>query len=161
MVANDEGCRGGIAVQTYGVPDAVIARWRRALDAVTPSSRRACCFTKSYHQYLKGTGSLLAHTQEHVAWLKRDEAEGPRVERDAESDDAEGDAAEGRAEGTGVVPAPRFRYFTPREVANIHGKPEHFSFPQEVTLKQRCATHTHGLRARLSNAVTRFFLCFC
>ena len=38
---------------------------------MTPSSRRACCFTKSYHQYLKGTGSLLARSPQHVAWLKR------------------------------------------------------------------------------------------
>lgn len=126
-------------VQTYGVPEAVIARWRRALDAVTPASTRACCFTKSYYQYLKGTGSLLAHTQEHVAWLKRNEEVEEREENDADSDAERRAAAAGR---TGAVAAPRFRYFTPREVANIHGKPEHFSFPQEVTLKQRCDTQT-------------------
>jgi tRNA (cytosine38-C5)-methyltransferase len=135
----EDGCTDAIvgAVQTYGVPDAVIARWRRALDAVTPASTRACCFTKSYYQYLKGTGSLLAHTQEHVAWLKRNEEADEQEASDAGSDAKRKAAAAG---GTGVVSVPRFRYFTPREVANIHGKPKHFSFPQEVTLKQRCDT---------------------
>ncbi|KAJ1678907.1 hypothetical protein EV182_003110 [Spiromyces aspiralis] len=28
-------------------------------DVVTPQSRRSCCFTKSYHKYAEGTGSVL------------------------------------------------------------------------------------------------------
>lgn len=31
------------------------------------------------------------------------------------------------------------RYFTPREVANLHAFPQTFSFPGHVTLKQRYA----------------------
>ncbi|KAK6927501.1 hypothetical protein RJ641_006092, partial [Dillenia turbinata] len=33
------------------------------MDIVYPSSKRCCCFTKSYYRYVKGTGSLLATVQ--------------------------------------------------------------------------------------------------
>ncbi|KAK9274064.1 hypothetical protein L1049_018878 [Liquidambar formosana] len=31
------------------------------------------------------------------------------------------------------------RYFTPREVANLHSFPEDFQFPQDISLRQRYA----------------------
>ncbi|KAM1134450.1 hypothetical protein ACFX19_044277 [Malus domestica] len=31
------------------------------------------------------------------------------------------------------------RYFTPREVANLHSLPEDFQFPQHISLRQRYA----------------------
>ncbi|CAK9154336.1 unnamed protein product [Ilex paraguariensis] len=33
----------------------------------------------------------------------------------------------------------RLRYFTPREVANMHSFPEDFQFPKHISLRQRYA----------------------
>ncbi|XP_010670683.2 tRNA (cytosine(38)-C(5))-methyltransferase 2 isoform X2 [Beta vulgaris subsp. vulgaris] len=72
-------------------------------------SKRCCCFTKSYYRYVKGTGSLLATIQ-------------PKMK---------GKSSPLKDQG--------LRYFTPREVANLHSFPKEFSFPEHVSLRQRYA----------------------
>ncbi|KAL8166468.1 hypothetical protein V2J09_007967, partial [Rumex salicifolius] len=79
------------------------------IDIVYTDSKRCCCFTKSYYRYVKGTGSLLATIQ-------------PKVK---------GKTSPLKDQG--------LRYFTPREVANLHSFPKEFSFPEFVSLKQRYA----------------------
>ncbi|KAG8381901.1 hypothetical protein BUALT_Bualt05G0021000 [Buddleja alternifolia] len=93
----------------YLVPSSLVERWGSAMDIVFPESRRCCCFTKSYFRYVKGTGSLLATT--------------PGKIKDKMSS----------------LPELHLRYFTPREVANLHSFPEDFQFPQHVSLRQRYA----------------------
>ena len=65
--------------------------------------------------------------------------------------DGSGDAADGTGDGTTTsntgdetVPRtnpqpPRARYFTPREVANIHSFPPDFTFPPNITTNQQFA----------------------
>ncbi|KAF0898610.1 hypothetical protein E2562_008193 [Oryza meyeriana var. granulata] len=56
-----DGCTPSEMVfQDYVVPLNLIERWGNAMDIVYPESKRCCCFTKSYYRYVKGTGSLLA-----------------------------------------------------------------------------------------------------
>lgn len=93
----------------YLVPSSLIDRWGSAMDIVYPDSRRCCCFTKSYYRYVKGTGSLLAPF------------EAERM---------------GKAHS---LKEQNLRYFTPREVANLHSFPEDFRFPQHIGLRQRYA----------------------
>ncbi|KAK4730203.1 hypothetical protein R3W88_023191 [Solanum pinnatisectum] len=93
----------------YFVPSSLIERWGSAMDIVYPHSKRCCCFTKSYYRYVKGTGSLLATVQEKT---------------------------ENR---TPSLQDLSLRYFTPREVANLHSFPEDFAFPQHISLRQRYA----------------------
>ncbi|XP_059275072.1 tRNA (cytosine(38)-C(5))-methyltransferase 2 isoform X2 [Lycium ferocissimum] len=90
----------------YFVPSSLIERWGSAMDIVYPHSKRCCCFTKSYYRYVKGTGSLLATVQEKT---------------------------ENR---TPSLQDLSLRYFTPREVANLHSFPEDFQFPQQISLRQ-------------------------
>ncbi|XP_078428044.1 DNA methyltransferase-2 isoform X2 [Wolffia australiana] len=90
----------------FAVPHHLIERWGPAMDVVFPSSKRCCCFTKSYYRYVKGTGSLLATLQPS-------------------------DQDEPALRDLGL------RYFTPKEVANLHSFPEDFDFPAHVSLRQR------------------------
>ncbi|EPS73272.1 hypothetical protein M569_01482, partial [Genlisea aurea] len=100
-------------LKQYLVPSSLVERWGSAMDIVFPESKRCCCFTKSYFRYVKGTGSLLAT----ISSSERRKADLlPLEEEDL-----------------------RLRYFTPREVANLHSFPEEFGFPEHVSLRQRYA----------------------
>ncbi|XP_050230974.1 tRNA (cytosine(38)-C(5))-methyltransferase 2 [Mercurialis annua] len=110
----------------YYVPSNLIERWGSAMDIVYPDSKRCCCFTKSYYRYVKGTGSLLSTIE-------------PKIKGKTSSLKEQG-----------------LRYFTPREVANLHSFPEDFDFPQHISLRQRYAL----LGNSLSIAVVAPLLCY-
>lgn len=93
----------------YVVPLSLIERWGSAMDIVFPESKRCCCFTKSYYRYVKGTGSLLSTVQ-------------PQIK-----------------DKTSSLKELGLRYFTPREVANLHSFPTEFQFPEYTSLRQRYA----------------------
>eukprot|EP00742_Colponemidia_sp_Colp-10_P007646 GILJ01008241.1.p1 GENE.GILJ01008241.1~~GILJ01008241.1.p1 ORF type:complete len:358 (-),score=42.47 GILJ01008241.1:115-1188(-) len=78
-----------------------------SIDIVQSTSRRSTCFTKAYGRYNRGTGSILE-------FLAPDETE-PTTESPEMS-----------------VYRGRLRYFTPREVANLMGFPQSFSFPPSL-----------------------------
>ncbi|XP_030492879.2 tRNA (cytosine(38)-C(5))-methyltransferase 2 [Cannabis sativa] len=103
------------SLEQYFVPLNLIERWGSAMDIVYPDSQRCCCFTKSYYRYVKGTGSLLATVLP--------EKKGK----------------------TSPLKKQCLRYFTPREVANLHSFPEDFHFPQHISLRQRYALLGNGL----------------
>ncbi|CAA6672688.1 unnamed protein product [Spirodela intermedia] len=111
----------------YAVPRSLIERWGGAMDIVFPSSRRCCCFTKSYYRYVKGTGSLLATVQPV-------------------------DKGELSLEDLGL------RYFTPREVANLHSFPEDFDFPPHISLRQRYALLGNSLSVAVVAPLLRYLL---
>ncbi|XP_012076609.1 tRNA (cytosine(38)-C(5))-methyltransferase 2 isoform X1 [Jatropha curcas] len=113
-------------MEQYFVPSSLIERWGTAMDIVYPDSKRCCCFTKSYYRYVKGTGSLLATVQ-------------PKDKGKTSSLKEQG-----------------LRYFTPREVANLHSFPKDFNFPQQISLRQRYAL----LGNSLSIAVVAPLLCY-
>lgn len=99
------------SLNRYFVPSSLVKKWGNAMDIVFPGSKRCCCFTKSYYRFVKGTGSLLATDQMHGT--------------------PKGDVLS--------LEAFRLRYFTPREVANLHSFPSDFQFPQHISLRQRYA----------------------
>ncbi|CAI9759560.1 unnamed protein product [Fraxinus pennsylvanica] len=106
----EEGNRSvNCPLNQFFVPSSLVERWGSAMDIVFPESKRCCCFTKSYYRYVKGTGSLLATI--------------PGTTKDKIS----------------KVEDLRLRYFTPREVANLHSFPDDFQFPHDVSLRQRYA----------------------
>ncbi|CAI9094507.1 OLC1v1030260C2 [Oldenlandia corymbosa var. corymbosa] len=90
----------------YSVPLSLVERWGSAMDIVFPDSKRCCCFTKSYYRFVKGTGSLLAT------------------------------AGEVNDKKTAPLEELCLRYFTPREVANLHSFPGDFQFPPHISLRQ-------------------------
>lgn len=107
------------------VSDPLIDRWGDAFDVVTPNSKRCCCFTKSYGRFVKGTGSFLA-------------TEMVSNGHDLQQCREEGDA-DAKAKSKSLLKQSGLRYFTPREIANLHSFPKKFKFPEHLTLKQRYA----------------------
>ncbi|KAL3819078.1 hypothetical protein ACJIZ3_004983 [Penstemon smallii] len=110
----------------YVVPSSLVERWGSAMDIVFPESRRCCCFTKSYFRYVKGTGSLLATV--------------PGKMKDK----------------TSSLLELRLRYFSPREVANLHSFPADFQFPQDVSLRQSYALLGNSLSVGVVAPLLRY-----
>jgi len=89
-------------------------------DIVTLQSERSCCFTKAYGHYAEGTGSV----------LKMADIEDTEIfNRYREVTDEEHKSQ--------MLSVLKLRYFTPREVANLHGFPKEFCFPPTVSVKQQ------------------------
>eukprot|EP00249_Psilotum_nudum_P010144 c22360_g1_i2 orf=217-1389(-) len=109
---------------SFQVPNTLIERLGGVFDIVTPDSQRCCCFTKSYVRFVKGTGSFLATKK----CLKEDLSDFSYVPKDHDT-----------SKMKDHLKQMELRYFTPREVANLHSFPQEFSFPDHVTLKQRYA----------------------
>lgn len=77
---------------------------------MTPeSTEHTCCFTKGYGKLVEGTGSVL-QTRAHALPAR------PLT-------------------GADLVPC-RLRYFTPREVARLHGFPARLVLPPTMTPRQ-------------------------
>ncbi|GAV70563.1 DNA_methylase domain-containing protein [Cephalotus follicularis] len=123
----DEGNRFSVSsMKQYFVPGSLIERWGSAMDVVYPDSKRCCCFTKSYYRYVKGTGSLLATIQ------PKDRGKPSSLKEQC------------------------LRYFTPREVANLHSFPEDFQFPQHTSLRQRYALLGNSLSIAVVAPLLRY-----
>uniref|UniRef100_A0A0A9E622 Si687064e06 n=1 Tax=Arundo donax TaxID=35708 RepID=A0A0A9E622_ARUDO len=118
---------GGIPTETVlqdcVVPLNLIERWGNAMDIVYPESKRCCCFTKSYYRYVKGTGSLLATSANLKQVLEEKNLKlVPEQKLEISSLKELG-----------------LRFFTPREVANLHSFPSSFYFPDHISLRQQYA----------------------
>jgi tRNA (cytosine38-C5)-methyltransferase len=80
-----------------------------SIDLVSVKSTRTSCFTKNYGRYLEGTGSIL-----NVGDGKLD-----------------GD------ENTINVSSSSVRFFSPKEIANLHCFPNEFEFPEGLSTVQK------------------------
>ncbi|XP_023776029.1 tRNA (cytosine(38)-C(5))-methyltransferase isoform X2 [Cyanistes caeruleus] len=96
-----------------------LLRYAFLLDIVKPTCRRSTCFTKGYGHYVEGTGSVLqtaVDVQLESVFKHIDEL--PEEEKLMK------------------LSTLKLRYFSPREIANLHGFPSEFGFPEKVTVKQ-------------------------
>ncbi|NXR62293.1 TRDMT methyltransferase, partial [Rhadina sibilatrix] len=103
----------------YFLPPKFLLRYAFLLDIVKPTCRRSTCFTKGYGHYVEGTGSVLqtaVDVQLESVFKHIDEL--PEEEKLMK------------------LSTLKLRYFTPREIANLHGFPLEFGFPEKVTVKQ-------------------------
>ncbi|MCO5570493.1 hypothetical protein L7F22_024215 [Adiantum nelumboides] len=137
------GNTDGICTKTYEVPGYLIDRWGDAFDVVTPNSRRCCCFTKSYGRFVKGTGSFIATKLTNGHGLEQS-----RVEGDAGAS----------VKSNVCLKQLGLRYFTPREIANLHSFPKNFEFPDHITLKQRYALLGNSLSVAVVGSLLRYLL---
>ncbi|XP_054245944.1 tRNA (cytosine(38)-C(5))-methyltransferase isoform X2 [Indicator indicator] len=104
----------------YFLPPKSLLRYASLMDIVKPSCRRSTCFTKGYGHYVEGTGSVL-----QTAVDVQLESVFKHIEELPEE------------EKLMKLSTLKLRYFTPREIANLHGFPLEFGFPEQVTVKQR------------------------
>ncbi|XP_070708967.1 tRNA (cytosine(38)-C(5))-methyltransferase [Pempheris klunzingeri] len=109
-----------INMEHYLLPPKTLLRYALLLDIVQPTCRRSVCFTKGYRRYVEGTGSVLqCCTETEMESVFRD--------LDQHSDE----------EKLQHLLKLKLRYFTPREVANLMGFPQSFSFPENIPTKQQ------------------------
>ncbi|CAH3031200.1 unnamed protein product [Pocillopora meandrina] len=106
--------------EEFLLPEKVLCKFALLLDIVNPQSERSCCFTKAYGHYAEGTGSVLK-------MANIDDSDIFRRYQDL-ADDKQ------KAELLSIL---KLRYFTPREVANLHGFPFEFRFPSSLSIKQQ------------------------
>ncbi|NXN30599.1 TRDMT methyltransferase, partial [Nycticryphes semicollaris] len=103
----------------YFLPPKSLLRYAFLLDVVKPTCRRSTCFTKGYGHYVEGTGSVLQTAVDvQLESVFKHIEELPEEEKLLK------------------LSTLRLRYFTPREIANLHGFPLEFGFPDKVTVKQ-------------------------
>ena len=105
----DEYLQDPEEVMDFMIPAHVCERYLPVMDIVTANSKNSTCFTKSYGNYVEGTGSVL-------------------------------NVSSSNNTGSIEIKSSRnlkLRYFSPREIANLMGFPISFSFPNNLTTKQR------------------------
>ena len=124
--------------QGYELSEKVLSRWGWVLDLVAPGDTRSCCFTKGYCNKAEGSGSVL---QQNPSAPSNDNTD-LGTERNDRS--VSGCKLEGE-EFLVHMKSLKLRYFTPREIARIHGIPEWFSIPAELSTKQMYKLLGNGL----------------
>ncbi|XP_063777596.1 tRNA (cytosine(38)-C(5))-methyltransferase isoform X2 [Pseudophryne corroboree] len=109
-----------VEIGQYLLPPKSLLRYAFILDIVKPTCRRSTCFTKGYGHYVEGMGSVLqAATDVEIS----------SVYKSLETLSEE--------EKLTKLSTLKLRYFTPREIANLHGFPPEFGFPDKITIKQQ------------------------
>ncbi|KAM4606645.1 tRNA (cytosine(38)-C(5))-methyltransferase [Polymixia lowei] len=105
---------------SYLLPPKTLLRYAIIMDIVRPTCRRSVCFTKGYGHYVEGTGSVLQscmETEMESVFKGLDQlSEEEKLQR---------------------LSKLKLRYFTPREMANLMGFPQSFSFPEKISTKQQ------------------------
>ncbi|KAG8443221.1 hypothetical protein GDO86_011866 [Hymenochirus boettgeri] len=127
-----------IEMSDYFLPPKSLLRYALILDIVKPTSRRSTCFTKGYGHYVEGTGSVLQTATD--------------VEIDSVYKTLDSLTEEKKLEKLSSL---KMRYFTPREIANLHGFPADFGFPGKTSIKQQYRLLGNSLNVHMvSNLIT-------
>ncbi|KAI7861742.1 S-adenosyl-L-methionine-dependent methyltransferase [Spinellus fusiger] len=134
-----------VDTNVYNVPDKVLLKHGHVFDIVLPNSHRSCCFTKGYSHYVEATGSVLQMNTSLNVISVFEEAATAKENGETEKQLA-------------LLQSLQLRYFTPREVANLMGFPEKFTFPDSSSLKQRYRTLGNSINVRLVSELMRYLL---
>lgn len=110
----------GINDEEYLLGDKILHRHGMVLDICYEMSRKSCCFTKAYGRYVEGTGSVFCGKSEE----KLNEIYGACFGATEE-------------EHLEKMRSLRLRFFTPREVCRLMCFPETFTFPNDISNKQK------------------------
>ena len=142
--------------EEFDLPDKFLSKWGWVLDIVTPECRRSCCFTKGYSVKAEGSGSVIQQTPAQLTLSRTDSQQLSETQSVPESNELvtvqnpnnTRSMSNCRLEGQDFVKHMKslnLRYFTPREIARIHGIPEWFEFPPSLSNKQLYKLLGNGL----------------
>uniref|UniRef100_A0A146M5P9 tRNA (cytosine(38)-C(5))-methyltransferase n=1 Tax=Lygus hesperus TaxID=30085 RepID=A0A146M5P9_LYGHE len=104
------------------VSDDVLRKRAWILDIATKTSTKTCCYTKSYTHYIEGTGSVYCPYDEK--FIENTYETAKTLERDS-------------SEYLTCLKTLRLRFFTPKEVQRTLCFPDSFTYPPEITRKQK------------------------
>lgn len=108
--------------EEYLIPENTLEKRFNVLDIRSPDSKGSCCFTKAYPTYAEGTGSVYSPlSSEIVKKIIKD----PKNHNDKSNDSLE------------LIKTLKLRYFSPKQVSQLMCFPDDFTFPNDVTRKQR------------------------
>lgn len=100
--------------EKYFLTDDILQKRINVLDICYKDSRRSCCFTRAYSRFIEGTGSVFTNKCEcDVSKLL------------TEVYNVHGNKT--------VLRRLNLRFFTPREVCRLMCFPESFSFPNDIS----------------------------
>lgn len=126
--------------EDFLLSDKLLTTRYKVLDVVVPSSQNSMCFTKAYTHYLEGTGSVFSPTDEET--VRR--CFKPVLESEIEP-----------LEGLREL---KLRFFSPKEVARLMKFPENFSFPKDVTNRQRYRLLGNSINVAVVGELIRFMV---
>lgn len=125
----------------YLLSSKTLLRYALLMDVVQPSSRRSVCFTKGYGHYVEGTGSVLQSCVD--------------VELECVFKNLELLSEEDRLKQLLQL---KLRYFTPREIANLMGFPDDFTFPKHISVKQQYRVLGNSLNVHVVSHLIRLMI---
>ncbi|XP_043250724.1 tRNA (cytosine(38)-C(5))-methyltransferase [Colletes gigas] len=106
----------------YLIPKQLLQKRAWLLDIRTSQSNGSCCFTKAYGHYVEGTGSVYCPYSEEL--IKETFSEASKHNQQS-------------LKISETLEKLMLRYFTPREVSRLMCFPENFTFPEQITRKQK------------------------
>lgn len=109
-------------LKDFYLPEKVLKKYVKVVDVCYKNSRRSCCFTKGYGRYVEGTGSVFTNLDENQA---------NNIFKQLETLD------EDSLDYFHLVKNLQLRYFTPKEICRLMYFPETYSFPDNITNKQK------------------------
>ena len=147
--------------QGFEISDKFLSKWGWVLDIVTGESKRSCCFTKSYSVKAEGSGSVIQQapdkqsTAQETLGAKQGNEPNNSSERDSATKTGQNTCPNNHRSMTGStltgdeflehMKSLNLRYFTPLEIARIHGVPEWYELPSTLSNKQLYKLLGNGL----------------
>ncbi|XP_030757652.1 tRNA (cytosine-5-)-methyltransferase [Sitophilus oryzae] len=107
--------------ETYKLSDSILLKRINILDICYLDSKMTCCFTKAYGRYIEGTGSVF--TSINRIDVKNKLAQLKELHNEDEYLD--------------LARSLKLRFFTPKEISRLMQFPEKFSFPSDISNKQK------------------------
>ena len=120
----------GELYEAYQVAEDVLVKKGRLFDIVTAEAQSTNCFTKSYGRFVEGSGSIIGNDLP----IDNDQELLPQLK------------------------AKKLRFFSPREMLNLHGFPEHYSFPNDVSNLQAYKLIGNSLSVTVVSELVRYLL---
>eukprot|EP01095_Lingulamoeba_sp_RSL-Kostka_P000438 TRINITY_DN10716_c0_g1_i1.p1 TRINITY_DN10716_c0_g1~~TRINITY_DN10716_c0_g1_i1.p1 ORF type:complete len:369 (+),score=89.55 TRINITY_DN10716_c0_g1_i1:50-1156(+) len=128
-VVNDEQEETDNPFEIYYLSDKMLSKFYNILDITSSNNNHSCCFTKSYGRYFEGTGSVLQENE----FLKIDKSHFNNNNQNNNNDQQENNNTPIDIEQLRNL---NIRFFTPKEIANLHHFPKEFKFPDNYSKKQ-------------------------
>ena len=138
----EEETEGQTLYHNYCIKENILSKSGRLLDIITPQAISSNCFTKSYGRYVEGSGSVLETCPLVAPSRAFDEQTGEWNQEILLEE----------------LRARKLRYFSPREMLNLHGFPSSYQFPSSITTLQAYKLIGNSLNVVVVRELLRYLM---